>query len=376
MHLKSSSRLAAPTEDGRGPIERLKLRLNQNGIDVAVLSHPETLAHLVGFEQPLEDWPVAMPLNACPPLLIVGLKQTTLLCPSLYMSQAKNSPVEVLELPAQQTYIPLQLQHLLRTQAAVIGIETRSLPVQIADYVRPLGLDLISVDQLLIDARRIKTQSEVEAVRQASHLADTVQIAVKEQARSGLLEVDLVAAAISAMYRRAGRRVPAVLSVTSGQASGQLGGIAGSRALEPGDLVLVDVSPWFCGAWSDSANTVSVGPPGPTELRMFDAVRDALELAIRLCRPGTKASDIDRQVRASLESWGPTYGHHTGHGVGASWWEPPFIVPDSEERIEEGMILAVEPAIYQPGWGGIRLESVFVVGGRQNELLTEFEHTL
>src|SRR5947207_1707757 len=77
-----------------------------------------------------------------------------------------------------------------------------------------------------------------------------------------------------------------------------------------------------------------------------------------------------------LAEHGPTYAHHTGHRIGAAWSEEPRITPYSGERLEEGMVLALEPAIYQPGWGGIRLEHVFLVRTGGNEILTRFEHTL
>jgi Xaa-Pro aminopeptidase len=77
-----------------------------------------------------------------------------------------------------------------------------------------------------------------------------------------------------------------------------------------------------------------------------------------------------------LADHGPTYAHHTGHRIGAAWSEEPRITPYCEERIEEGMVLALEPAIYLPNWGGIRLEHTFLVGPRENEILTMFEHTL
>ena len=77
-----------------------------------------------------------------------------------------------------------------------------------------------------------------------------------------------------------------------------------------------------------------------------------------------------------LADHGPTYSHHTGHRIGAAWSEEPRITPYCGARLEEGMVLALEPAIYQPGWGGIRLEHTFLVGANGNEILTKFEHTL
>jgi len=139
---------------------------------------------------------------------------------------------------------------------------------------------------------------------------------------------------------------------------------------------LTDTSPWIDGAWSDSANAVVVSEPTAEHRRVFDAVRGVLELAIDLCRPGVIARDVDRRVRESLAGFGPSYRHHTGHGISAAWSEEPRITPYNERRIEEGMVLAVEPAVYRPGWCGIRLEHVFVVGASGNEILTEFQHTL
>jgi Xaa-Pro aminopeptidase len=179
------------------------------------------------------------------------------------------------------------------------------------------------------------------------------------------------------MNREAGRRVPAILTVTAGaEATATGGGVATARVVEANDLVLTDTSPWIGGAWSDTANAVFVGTPDRETRRRFDAVRRALHEGIALCRPGAVAMDVDRKVRGLLAEHGPTYPHHTGHGIGAAWSEEPRITPYNEMRIEEGMVLALEPAIYLPGWGGIRLEHVFAVGATDNEILTRFEHTL
>jgi Xaa-Pro aminopeptidase len=163
---------------------------------------------------------------------------------------------------------------------------------------------------------------------------------------------------------------------TGAEATATGGGVATSRTVRPGDLVLTDTSPWIDGAWSDTANSVFVGTPDRLTRDRFDAIRRALHEGIALCRPGVVARDVDRQVRELLAEHGPTYSHHTGHRIGAAWSEEPRITPYCGARLEEGMVLALEPAIYQPGWGGIRLEHTFLVGANGNEILTKFEHTL
>jgi Xaa-Pro dipeptidase len=245
-----------------------------------------------------------------------------------------------------------------------------------AEYLRAAGHELVAIDDAILEARAAKTSDDLAPIRRAARLADVVQQAVKDQAGPGLTEAEVAGLAQSAMYREAGCRVPAVLTLTAGACSAGPTAEPTGRAITSGDLVLTDTSPWIDGAWSDSANSIVVGKPSRRHVEVFDAVRRALDYAITACRPGAVSGDVDRRVREKLADFGPTYRHHTGHGIGAAWSEEPRIVPYNSRRIEEGMVLAVEPAVYIQGWGGIRLEDVFVVRATGNELLTRFEHTL
>jgi Xaa-Pro dipeptidase len=364
-------------------IDRLRAALSEAGVERAVLSHPETLAHLCLFDPSPEEWPVANPFVVSPALLVLDADDATLLVASFHALHAARSPVPVEQYrsydyeraPAPEVELEAALRGLAGGPGR-IGIEASSLPAAVADVLRAEGAELVEVDALVVRARRTKLPVELEAIRRASRLCDIVQSAVKELARPGVSEAEVAAEAQARMARETGRRIPAILSVTAGEATATGGWEATGRLIEPGDLVLCDTSPWIDGHWSDTANAVCAGTPSDDQRRIFDRVRRALELAIGLCRPGAIACDIDAAVRAELSDLGPTYGHHTGHGIGASWSEPPRITPYERIVLEEGMVLAVEPAFYAAGFGGIRLEHVFVVGARDNEILTRFEHTL
>ena len=257
------------------------------------------------------------------------------------------------------------------------GIEALNLPYEIADWLREAGRTPVACDSAITPWRRIPSVSNLQAIKRACRLADVVQQAVKDTATPGISEAELAGLAAAAMFREAGRRVPAILTVTTGPAATATGGgVATDRLVRPRDLVLTDTSPWVDGGWSDTANSVYVGTPDRETRRRFDAVRRALHEGISLCRPGVVARDLDRKVREMLAEHGPTYPHHTGHAIGAAWSEEPRITPYNDLRIEEGMVLALEPAIYRQGWGGVRLEHVFLVGADDNEVLTQFEHTL
>jgi Xaa-Pro dipeptidase len=357
--------------------------LAQAGIEQTVLSHPETIAHLTGFSLPLEDWPVANPFVVDPPLLALGRRQDRLVLGDFYTAHAASSSVAVSGYRSYDfRHAPDPAGELLRALADLdldperLGVEAASLPAMVADFLRGRGCELVDVAEVVRNARRIKTEPEIESIRRASRLCDVLQQAIKDHAHSGISEARLAGLAQAEMYARAGRRVPAILTVTTGAATATGGAEPTERLVQEGDLVLTDASPWVDGAWSDSANAVVAGTPDPEHRRVFNAVRRALDFAIAACRPGAVAREVDRSVRSFLEEWGPTYPHHTGHGIGAAWSEEPRITPYNEMLIEDEMVLAVEPAIYREGWGGIRLEHVFVVRGSGNEVLTEFEHTL
>jgi Xaa-Pro dipeptidase len=367
---------------------RLRLALDAGGHSQAVLSHPETLAHLGCFETPVEDWPVSNPFVAVPALLCVGPEEAVLVVADFHQADVRGRGTHVVTYRSYDFRSPPDPAGELHTALAAAldsagvdpgptGVEAMSLPHAVAEWLRQAGRTPVACDGAIASARQVEPAPDLDAIRRASRLADVVQQAVKDHAVPGVSEAELAGLAAAAMYREAGRRVPAILTVTTGAAASATGGgVATGRVVRSGDLVLTDTSPWIDGAWSDTANAVFVGSPDGETRRRFDAVRRALHEGISLCRPGAVAREVDRKVRDLLAEHGPTYAHHTGHGIGAAWSEEPRITPYSDLLIEEGMVLALEPAIYRSGWGGIRLEHVFVVGAAGNEILTQFEHTL
>jgi Xaa-Pro aminopeptidase len=362
------------------PFDRVRAALEEAGVRQAVLSHPETLAHLGCFERPDEDWPVSNPFVAVPALLVLGPRDAVLVAADFHAGDVRASAARVVTYRSYDYERAPDPTGELRTaflaalddaglERGPTGVETGHLPHVVAEWLREAGrtpVDFVA-----------PRESKLDAIRRASRLCDVVQQAIKDHAEPGVSEAELAGLAAAAMFREAGCRVPAILTVTTGaDATATGGGVATARVVRPGDLVLTDTSPWIDGAWSDTANAVYVGTPDAETRRRFDAVRRALHEGIALCRPGAVAKDVDRKVRALLADHGPTYPHHTGHGIGAAWSEEPRITPYNDLRIEEGMVLALEPAIYLPGWGGIRLEHVFHVAAGGNEILTRFEHTL
>ena len=363
-------------------LERLRAVLGEAGHAQALLSHPETLASLGCFETPDEDWPVSNPFVTVPALLCVGPAAAVLVVADFHAPDVRPSDARVVTYRSYDFERPPdpagELRSALETALeeagfapGPTGVEARHVPHLVAGWLEQSGRTPVACDAAVV------VDPTPEAIERACVLADVVQQAVKDHAEPGISESELAGLAAAAMFRRAGKRVPGILTVTTGaEATATGGGPATGRIVRSGDLVLTDTSPWIDGGWSDTANAVFVGTPDRATRDRFDAVRRALHDGIALCRPGVVAKDVDRQVREMLAEHGPTYRHHSGHRIGAAWSEEPRITPYCEERFQEGMVLALEPAIYLPGWGGIRLEHVFLVGADGNEILTKFEHTL
>jgi methionine aminopeptidase len=363
-------------------LEHLRAALDAAGHTQAVLSHPETLASLGCFEMPDEDWPVSNPFVTVPALLLLGPDATVLVVADFHAPDVRPSEATLVTYRSYDFRRPPDPAGELRAALGSAldearfgrgstGVEARHLPHVVAEWLLESGRTPVGCDDAL------EITPDLEAVRRACRLADIVQQAVKDHAAPGISEAELAGLAAAAMFREAGKRVPGILTVSTGpDGTATGGGVSTDRLVRAGDLVLTDTSPWIDGAWSDTANAVFVGTPDRVTRARFDAVRRALHDGIALCRPGVVARDVDRRVRQMLAEHGPTYEHHTGHRIGAAWSEEPRITPYCEERFEAGMVLALEPAIYLPGWGGIRLEHVFLVGERENEILTKFEHTL
>jgi Xaa-Pro aminopeptidase len=363
-------------------LEHLRAALDAGGHRQAVLSHPETLASVGCFETPDEDWPVSNPFVTVPALLLLGPDGSVLVVADFHAPDVRPSDASVV------TYRSYDFERQPdpsgELQTALIGaldeagfapgatgVESRHLPHLVAGWLLESGRDPVSCDAA------VEVTPDLVAIRRACRLADVVQQAVKDHAEPGITEAELAGLAAAEMFAEAGKRVPGILTVSTGpEGTSTGGGISTGRVVQTGDLVLTDTSPWIDGGWSDTANAVFVGTPDSVTRDRFDAVRRALDDGIALCRPGVVARDVDRGVREMLAEHGPTYRHHTGHRIGAAWSEEPRITPYCEERLEAGMVLALEPAIYVPGWGGIRLEHTFLVGERENEILTLFEHTL
>ncbi len=236
-----------------------------------------------------------------------------------------------------------------------------------------------SADDLVSRQRQVKSVVEQALLCQAAQLAGAGLDAALDAVREGVTELEVCASGTAAALR-AGADFVRYLRVHSGpwSAWGSRWPQATSRALEAGDLLTLDIIGACQGYQFDVLRTTVVGQASQEQAAVCDAVLRALEQLIAACRPGAVVDDVVQKTLRVLEDAG--HGAHAspfvGHGIGLETVEEPILAPGEMTRLEPGMALCVEPAVYIPGWGGCSIEEEIIVREDEPELLTTLSRRL
>ncbi|MEK6791246.1 MAG: Xaa-Pro peptidase family protein [Deltaproteobacteria bacterium] len=221
-------------------------------------------------------------------------------------------------------------------------------------------------------ARAVKDRLETVAISDSIRVLDAGFEAARGLIAPGIKETD-AAFAIEAVFRKAGATRPAFDTIiASGPRSALPHGKAGDKKMRKHELVVVDMGVQLNGYNSDETRTYCLGRPTRRQKNIYDTVAVAQELAIKAIRPGVAAKDVDTAARAHITNagYGKYFGHGTGHGVGLDVHERPVLSPYSKDVLTQGMVVTVEPGIYIPGWGGVRIEDMVLVTDTGFEVLT------
>ena len=234
-------------------------------------------------------------------------------------------------------------------------------------HLLPLAEVLGTVPVLATDVlrrlRMIKDAAEVDALRKAGAAIDRVHARVPEFLVPGRTEAD-VAADIAESIVAEGHSEVAFIIVGSGPNGADPHHECSDRVLQEGDVVVVDIGgPYEPGYNSDSTRTYSIGQPADDVAARYAVLQRAQEAAVAAVRPGVTAEQIDAAARVVLAAEGlaEAFVHRTGHGIGLSVHEEPYIVAGNDLPLEEGMAFSVEPGIYFPGSWGARIEDIVIV---------------
>ncbi|MFD9325924.1 aminopeptidase P family protein [Streptomyces sp. NPDC060065] len=227
----------------------------------------------------------------------------------------------------------------------------------------------VALTEALPMLRGVKDAAELDRLAAAGAAADATYEEIRKVPFAGRRETD-VAADVAALLRQFGHSQVDFTIVASGPNGANPHHEAGDRVIEQGDMVVLDFGGLKHGYGSDTSRTVHVGEPDDEERTVHDIVREAQEAGFRAVRPGAACQDVDRAARAVITEagYGEYFIHRTGHGIGVTTHEPPYMIEGEELPLVPGMCFSVEPGIYLPGRFGVRIEDIVTVtedGGRR-----------
>ncbi|WNZ07936.1 aminopeptidase P family protein [Streptomyces sp. 11x1] len=231
------------------------------------------------------------------------------------------------------------------------------------------GTAFVALTEALPMLRAVKDAAELELMAAAGAAADRAYDEIRQVPFAGRRESD-VAADLADLLRRFGHSQVDFSIVASGPNGANPHHEAGDRVIGHGDMVVLDFGGLRDGYGSDTSRTVHVGEPAAEEREVHDLVRAAQEAGFRAVRPGAACQDVDRAARAVIveAGYGDRFIHRTGHGIGVTTHEPPYMIEGEEQPLVPGMCFSVEPGVYLPGRFGVRIEDIVTVtedGGRR-----------
>ncbi|MFF8726050.1 aminopeptidase P family protein [Streptomyces sp. NPDC015171] len=250
------------------------------------------------------------------------------------------------------------------------GISDNTWALHLLGLQRTLpGTSYAALTDALPMLRAVKDAAELELLAAAGAAADATFEAIRKVPFAGRRESD-VGQDLAALLRRFGHSQVDFTIVGSGPNGANPHHEVGDRVIQDGDMVVLDFGGLKDGYGSDTTRTVHVGEPTEEERRVHDVVRAAQEAGFRAVRPGAACQDVDRAARAVITDagYGEYFIHRTGHGIGVTTHEPPYMIEGEEQPLVPGMCFSVEPGIYLPGRFGVRIEDIVTVtedGGRR-----------
>jgi Xaa-Pro aminopeptidase len=236
----------------------------------------------------------------------------------------------------------------------------------------------VSLTESMPMLRAVKDADELARLAEAGASADAAYEQIVGVRFEGRKETD-VAADLAALLREHGHSQVDFTVVGSGPNGANPHHEAGDRTIAAGDPVVLDFGGLVAGYGSDTTRTVYVGATAPARVRqVHDVVREAQQAAFEAVRPGVACQEIDRVARAviSKAGYGEYFIHRTGHGIGLTTHEPPYMVEGEAHELVPGMCFSIEPGIYLPGEFGVRIEDIVTVTGEGGRRLNNTSHEL
>ncbi len=341
---------------------RQALAQSEEGRDALLIYQPQNRRYVSGF-------------TGSEAMLLVTQDRAVLATDSRYWEQAAHEAPEFTVYPVTTRYA----EEMEQITAAAgdpkhIGFESNFVTVDQLDQFTDGApqVEWVATKGIVEGLRTIKDEGEIVIMRRAAQIADDAFTFLARTLRPGMTEAEAAWQLESFMRTHGADKIAFDLIVGSGPNGAEPHHHSGARAIQAGEPIVLDLGAEVDGYHSDLTRTICLGQPDERFREVYAVVLRAEETALKGIHAGMTGVKADKLARDVIEAagYGSNFGHGLGHGVGLAVHEEPRAGQMAEERIPAGSTLTVEPGIYLPGWGGVRIEDLTLVGENGVELLS------
>jgi len=343
-------------------LQHIREAMTAQNWDALLVSQPENRRYLSGFTGSAGH-------------LLITPEHALLLTDFRYIEQAgRQSPdFEIVQVNGEfHSYLPgLLADHALR------AVAFESAHVTVAEFEKWRAatpeVSWVATERVIEDLRMVKDEDELAAIRRAVALTDEAFAHIASFIRPGVTEREVTWEIERYMRTHGADKVAFELIVAAGPNGAMPHATASQRAIRPSEPVVIDIGAAISGYHSDMTRTVSLGRIPRQLTQVYEVVLQAQQAAEAALKPGVTGREADQVAREVIAAagFGPHFGHSLGHGVGLAVHEGPRLSRLSDDVLQPGMVVTVEPGVYLPGWGGVRIEDLVVITADGCEVLTQ-----
>lgn len=348
--------------------------MTAENLDILAINAGVDLEYFTGLKFHLSERPV---------VLFIPSKGTPIfIFPEFEQEKAKQSDIDMELFPypedtGEWPKVFLQAANKLELDKKTIGVSPESMRFLEIELIQKAASSshVISAMEILKSLKIQKDKEEIIAIRKAISIAEKALFTLLPQIKPGLSEKWLANQLVIQLFTEGSEPdLPFNPIVASGPNSANPHAIPGDRVLQPGDALIIDWGARCNGYISDLTRSFLVGGVNPEMAQIAVIVLRANQSARTAARAGIPASEVDKAARDVIAKagYGDAFTHRTGHGIGLLAHEDPYISQTSSSPLKNGMVFTIEPGIYLPGKGGIRIEDNVMVNEGDSETLTSF----
>ncbi len=341
-------------------IEKIQRQLLVNNVDAILITKSENRRYITGF-------------TGSAGMVLVSHNGATFITDFRYGEQAQDE-VKVAKIVIHDGNIEQAVAAEIDRQGIQrIAVEANSMTLKTFSTLQKYtNAQLVQLENIIEKVREIKDHLELETMRTAAQIADKTFEYILNIIKPGVSEIEIRDELEFYMRRQGASSSSFNIIVASGKRAALPHGVASGKIVEYGDMVTLDFGSLYKGYCSDITRTIAVGSCSDEFHSIYHVVLEALKRGTEGIRSGEKTNTIDDLTRDYIteKGYGHRFGHSTGHGLGLEVHEPLRLSNISEEILQTGMVVTIEPGIYVPGWGGCRIEDDVIVTENGYEIIT------